>query len=204
MVGVAPRGAWPAEGGEPSGPPGSRWGLHLPAPLAGGRASSLGQETLPREAWVPQPGRHLPPHRRGGQHFLGSPEAHLTTASARLVPFPWESDPPLRPLQRTGHPFLVFILAEGGEGRGKGFQTSRKKAFCLAGIHTGREEAIGSRGAHSGRGAGPGPSHTGSFCLPGGASRRQEAWGRARDGPSGRLLRLLSKKSLRLPGAFIL
>lgn len=152
-------------------------------------------EALPRQACIPHKGavtsqaRPAPPPPATQPEADGAYRGLLSPLGPQPMMwgvFPGEggSDLPSYPLQEQAIPFLVFILAESGEGRGGGLKTGRKQAFSLAG----REEGGGSRRAHSSRDAasppwGVGPSHMGSFCLPAEAPRRQEVRGGARDGP---------------------
>lgn len=101
-------------------------------------------EALPRQACIPQHS-HLPGQAcastshhtaRGRRHLQGIPESHRPSArDVDVFPREGASDLPFYPLpQGQAIPFLVFILAESGEGSGGGFKTGRKPAFSLAGV----------------------------------------------------------------------
>lgn len=146
MVRTAPRGAWPAQGGEPPGPPGSRWGL------AGGRASSCGPEAVPGGAGSPAGAPPPTPLERGRPHFPGRPEAWPPAAAAPSVSQsrgrgcspgsltrPPAASSKEQAIRSLSLPWLTVV-----KGEAEGFKPAGKKGF-LSGWHSHRQgRSIGS------------------------------------------------------------
>lgn len=129
-------------------------------PTAGGCAQG-GVRSPTRVPGFPSPGPPPPDTREansiywGFQENLGAscpvpgwccgPSRRCVSPRSPICPAPrgaacWPRPLPTHSKEQT-FPCLVFILAAGDEGSGTGLKTSRKKAFCLAGlVYANREE----------------------------------------------------------------
>lgn len=83
--------------------------------------------------------------QRGRRHFLGTSASAYDSGCS-----PGSLICPSTPSRERAIPFLVLILAEGGEGGGREFKTGRKRLFVwLALVLAGR--TVAAPGAHGGQ-----------------------------------------------------